>query len=248
MTKREALLKSAVQMGRHLGASTELQNEVLAKMSNNNISHVLTNDRLIVALGNATMKKNLKNETRRGSYASCKMRLAARVLMKAREIGGVEDANVSWCDLLVPEKFQPVATAVCLVSGCTGNMVEHPSNARKSGYYIKDMAGTKETEAIMVRDIKKADDARLFTAICKKKWVTEVSALGCAALNEHTFNKVIDLPKPADLGTLSRYLRNAARDIATIDNEEQYRHAVHIVQARLLSYNRRRPGELQTIK
>ena len=71
MTKREALLKSAVQMGRHLGASTELQNEVLAKMSNDNISHVLTNDRLIVALGNAAMKK--KHQKRNSQRQLCEL-------------------------------------------------------------------------------------------------------------------------------------------------------------------------------
>ena len=248
LTKREVQLKADIHMGHHKGAIKELQDEVLAKMSDDNISQILKKDHLIIELGNASMRRNVKNELRRGSYASCKMRLCGRILQQLREMGSADDANASWDDMLMPEKFKMVVKAVAVVSGATADSFDHPSNALKSGYYIKEMANIKETLTMMSRDKDKAEEARLFHAVCEKNWITEVSALACATLRERSFNKVVELPKPADLKKLSQHLQDEAGKIAVIESEDSYRYAIEVTQARLLTYNKRRPGELQSIR
>ena len=248
LTKREVQLKADVHTGHHKGAIKELQDEVLAKMSDDSISQISKKDHLIIELGNASMRRNMKNELRRGSYASCKMRLCSMILKQLREMGSADDANASWDDMLMPEKFKMVVKAVAVVSGATADSFDHPSNALKSSYYIKEMANIKETLAMMSIDKDKAEEARLFHAVCEKNWITEVSALACATLRERSFNKVVELPKPADLKKLSQHLQDEAGKIAVIESEDSYRYAIEVTEARLLTYNKRRPGELHSIR
>ena len=246
LTKRAAILLSSTQLGRHTEASEKLQREVMSKMAGDSIGCIAREDALIVQIGNDTIMKNLKNTLQRGSYASCKMRLCARILQRIREIAG--DVRLSWQQVLAPQHFKLVVKAVAFVSGATGDSFEHPSNALKAGYHVKELANIKEALAVMERNKEEAEDARDFLLVCRKNWVTEISAVACATLTERTFNKLVDLPRPADLQRLSQHLQREAGLITSIDDEESYRHAVEVTQARLLTYNKRRPGELQSIK
>ena len=88
-----------------------------------------------------------------------------------------------------------MAKGVAILSGATGDSVQHPSNALKVGYHIKDMAAIKQTAAMMARNKDDAQDATDILVVCDKKWATEVSAAACATLTERTFNRIIDLPR-----------------------------------------------------
>ena len=50
--------------------------------------------------------------------------------------------------------------------------VQHPSNALKVGYHIKDMAAIKQTAAMMARNKDGAQDATDWLVVCDKKWAT----------------------------------------------------------------------------
>ena len=58
MSEKEALLKATVHLGQLKGATRERQDEVLSKMSDDNISRIVKKDILILELGNASMTKN----------------------------------------------------------------------------------------------------------------------------------------------------------------------------------------------
>ena len=49
--------------------------EVLSKLKSDEVAEIATTDKLILALGEASLRKNIKNKLRRGNYASTKMRL-----------------------------------------------------------------------------------------------------------------------------------------------------------------------------
>ena len=138
------------------------------------------------------------------------------VLQKIRELN--ENPTTSWQEMIAPQHFKLIVKAVALVSGATGDFFSHPSNALKAGYYIKEMASIKESTAIMARDQAEAEDARLLLLVCKKNWCTQISAVACATLNERSFNRAVDLPRPADLNRLSEYLHHEASTIQKIDS------------------------------
>ena len=58
MSEKEALLKATVHLGQLKGATRERQDEVLSKMSDDNISRIVKKDILILELGNTSMTKN----------------------------------------------------------------------------------------------------------------------------------------------------------------------------------------------
>lgn len=90
----------------------------------------------------------------------------------------------------------------------------------------------------------------MFRTICDKSWGKEVSALACTTLHERKFNKVVKLPSPDDLKVFSQSLQDTLRQLSRqcIVTPETYRALVEAVEARLLTYNKRRPGELESIK
>ena len=67
-----------------------------------------------------------------------------------------------------------MAKGVAIMSGATGDSVQHPSNALKVGYHIKEMAAIKHTAAMMARNKDDAKDATDCLVVCDKKWATEV--------------------------------------------------------------------------
>ena len=106
-----------------------------------------------------------------------------------------------------------------IMSGATGDSVQHPSNALKAGYHIKDMAVIKQTAAMMARNKDDAQDATDCLVVCDEKWDTDVLAAVCGTLMERTFNRIMDLPRPPDLNNISEYLQHEARAITEIDDE-----------------------------
>lgn len=202
-------------------------------------------DMLILEMGNNSIQINVRNPLKRGKYASATMRLCARALQAVRDAIG---RDVSWHDCLVPAMYYTVVKAVCIVSGKTDDSFQHPSNALKLGHHIKELANSKYILARINKNDADAEDASTFKELCVKSWKRDVSSLACATLNERTFNKVAELPEPGDLEKLSLYLQQQAGGISEISTKDQFRHAVEVAQARLLTYNKRRPGELEAAK
>ena len=245
MGKREVQLRAEVQRGLHKTASKMLQEEVLSKLKDDDVSNVIKGDELLIEFGNFSLRKNIRNKLRRGSYASNKMRLCARVLIECRRI---DSSTSQWSAFLIPEKFKTVVQAVTTLCGGTDDSLETPSNALKMGQHIKELTDIKETNASIKRDTSSVEDCRQFRLLVEKNWRVEVSALACAILSERKFNKTIQLPGSDDLRKLSEYLKSQATKIQEITNADAYRHAVQVAEARLLTYNKRRPGELEAIR
>jgi hypothetical protein len=230
-------------------ASKELMEEVFSKFaSNDKISEIITNDTLLIKFGNVVIKENYKNPLKRGKYTSDKLRLLGRLVFEMRNKSGNNDLSAS--DALRPSEFMSVLNAVQVVSGIEEDSFHHPSNARKLGQHLKKLAGIKETEAIMSDDNDqqiKQQEARDFLILMEKKWPAEISVRASATIAERNFNKKTELPLPSDLKKVSDYLQNEAGKLDSVDlkDDRNYLRAVEIIQARLLTYNKRRPGELE---
>ena len=83
------------------------------------------------------------------------------------------------------------------------------------------------------------------------EWSTRVAKLAKTTLDERKFNQKKMLPEPEDVMKMCKYLN---RQMELLENElgeahfSTYRRACILVEAKLISYNRRRPGEIESIR
>ena len=101
----------------------------------------------------------------------------------------------------------------------------------------KDRNGVEETEDLY--------------SLVDNNWSSEVSSLATATMAEARFNVSKSLPVPGDLKQLSDHLQMKAHFLSNADklkSREVFREGVEVAQARLLTYNKRRPGEIEAIR
>ena len=90
-------------------------------------------------------------------------------------------------------------------------------------------------------------EAENFRKLRKKK-LENITALSHAVKAERNFNKNIELPRPKDLAKLSDYMKSQIfKPPMKNPSQSTFRRAAEIVQARLLTYNKR-PGEVDGIR
>jgi hypothetical protein len=240
-------MRSGEITGQFKEQSNMMKYEVLARMKKDDIGNTAKTDKLILKLGEAGLKKNVKNALRRGTYTSCKMRICARALHEVRTI--VDNNNADWEEVIKPKYFHASVKAAMKISGATEETLDHPSNALKIGYHLKEMADLKETSALVEGDAEKTKEAANFKILLEKNWCSEVSAMAVNTQSERRFNKKINLPLPNDLQALTDHIIKESELCKKSSlTREVYRRTVQLCQARLLLYNKRRPGELEALE
>ncbi|XP_014672580.1 PREDICTED: uncharacterized protein LOC106813048 [Priapulus caudatus] len=244
VSKRCAELQSDILKGRYSDASQLLKDEVYPRMLNDEVTQIATSDPIIVELGNSWIRKSRKNKLRRANYASTKMRTAARLLKTLRRF---DSTHVNMTDFLVPAKFEMVVSATVKTCGGTEDSFSHPCTAIKLGHDIQRMTDIKETKALMDGNKQQQVNAENFNKLMRKNWHEHITSLANAVITERNFNKLVLLPKPDDLKKLSDHIQGEIGKMDVIKDKSDFRRAVELVEARLLTYNKRRPGELEAI-
>ncbi|XP_065943060.1 uncharacterized protein [Magallana gigas] len=82
------------------------------------------------------------------------------------------------------------------------------------------------------------------------EWSVKVTKLARITLDVRLFNKRKELPDPSDIEKIAAYLVREIKNLYLTpnnSNEIVFREAVVLAEARLLLYNRRRPGELECL-
>ena len=245
MKKRQVKIQSEVNMGLHSEASALLQKHVLGHLNDDPVGALIIKDPVLIRLGNSLVKL-ARNPLKRGKYTSEKLHICARVLQELTSKDG--NAGLSWSDFIVSSSYHVVVDAVLKVCGGSDDAIDKPTNALKLGHRLKDLADIKITRALLEKNEEEAKDCRIFKELIDKNWKADVSSLALATLAERKFNKPVELPLPDDLEMLSRHLQSEAKKIKTIQSVAEYQNVVQIVESRLLTYNKRCPGELEGIR
>ena len=155
-------------------------------------------------------------------------------------------------DFLTPEHFDIVVEASLKCTGSDGQTVDmkHPSIALKLGYDVEKMASAKRTQAIKQDNEKeeREDSSAGFLLLTKREWPVRVSKRALAILDERRFNKRVHLPNPDDMAKISKYLETEILTL-NLDDKSWTNHSrtVVLVQVRLATFNKRRPGELEAL-
>ncbi len=199
---------------------------------------------LFVFLGNDWMERNRANTVNRRYYTSAIMRLMARLLIVLRS---VDKGNKDLADYISPGSYGDLVNATMTVSGvdvfddeCFGAA----SNAIKLKYDLMRVANIKIVDAIINKDDTARKDGEDFLYVIKHRWSNNLARV---ALMRRRLNAKIPLPEPNDIKKLATYLNEKLKafDRALPATYSNYRHAIQLVLAKLISFNRRRCGEVQ---
>lgn len=251
VSKGSLIIQSKIITGKIDGnASKSLVGEVFPIMIEDGVGKVAKTDPLIINLGNQWMQRNVGNRIMRKYYTSSIMRLAARLLINARQM--TKDDSISMDSLLQPKYFDIVAQAALKCSKqdeSDEEDLQSPSNAVKLGFDIKRMASAKLAMALIGDDQGKKDEAKAFLTLLKIKWGLQVTKLARMVLSEKNFNKPTQLPLPEDVKKLATFMIDSLANADTTDGSyENFRQIAQLVLARLTLYNRRRCHEVQALR
>ena len=241
---RYAILQSEILMGQHSEASKHLR-EVYATMKNDQIKHVATSDSLIVGLGNSWANKTRGNKARNKNYVSQKMRETARYLLNLQKVG---DSSGDMSSFITPAKFDICVKAAVMTAGELSNdSLERPSVAIKIGHNLVKMAMIKRSMAMKDRKPNEEAivEAERFLLVKEGEWYEKVTSMALGNLATRKFNSAQRLPRSEDLKKMSDYLKASIKVPVASCSFEEYRELQTNVLARLLTFNRRRPGELE---
>ncbi|XP_033737472.1 titin homolog [Pecten maximus] len=253
LTKGEAITQSAVLVGLVSEKATKsLIKEVFPIMTRDEITEMAKNDPLIVALGNNWLRRNLANTLKRKYYTSSRMRGAARLLCHLHNLSRVK---LPMIDYITPSYFDTMCEAALLCANVDADDEEDlasPSSALKIGFDIGRLAHLKLGITIREGNIKGKEDAEQFNSLMKMEWTLRVSKIAHLKLNAMKLRKTSPLPVPEDLASISTYLKSELKGLdltqrSSVKTSDIYKRAVILTQTRLLTYNKRRSGELEAL-
>jgi len=231
-----------------IGGSKKLRGDVFPSMTRDEITEIAQGDALICSLGDIWLMKNIDNKLRYKNSTSFRMRLVARLLQKMRNEAGKKSASMS--DFLTVDNFE---TAVdCTIKLCEEDEHENlknPSTAIKLGYDLQRLAILKENFGIKEKQPDIRTEGMEFLRFMKTEWSYKVSKLARWTLDERKFNKHTPLPNPMDIAKLASFLVTKIKQLNLEETGESvFRETAILTEARLLLYNRRRPGELESLR
>ena len=157
-------------------------------------------------------------------------------------------------DYLVPKYFNHVAKAalMCALHDEDDDVVDldkmkAPSNAVKLAYDLKKLASIKLGNIVISGKSKKhRRESKDFLQLLTLRWSTKL-AREALKLKRHSRNKA--LPLPEDIEKFAQYLKSTLNGFdTTLVTLKNYRLGVILAQARLISFNRRRCGEMQAFR
>ena len=111
---------------------------------------------------------------------------------------------------------------------------------------MKRLTSIKLANAIMQENEAKKRDCKDFMALMNISWSAKLVR---GSLLNKSYNRKKPLPSPDDIKKLSNFLNNELNNFDTGGSVtyEKYVEAVKLVQSKLISFKRRRCGELQAM-
>ena len=123
--------------------------------------------------------------------------------------------------------------------------LESQSNAIKLAYHLKRLTNIKLAQAIVTNDGVAKKEAKDLLKLMNLQLSTK---LGRVLLAERKLRRQKPLPLPEDIKKLSEYICTEMQSLDLQDRSHQnFVKAAQLAQTKLITYNRRRCGELQAM-
>ncbi len=220
--------------------------DVFARMKKDRVTELAKKDFLIKELGVKWFKKTvgMRNKAaKRKHLISQEMRVSARLLDNLQLLK--PDIDNMW-DFLKPSLFDTVVTGVQMTAGHDAEQEKFDvaSVALKLGHRLNKMAAFKKSFAGKKSDEKGQKEAKEFMELMTEEWAESVSLAALNTLSEKKYNRAVELPQAIELKALSDYLKVS---LETITDTTSFRMVQKLLMTRLLTYNKRRPGEIEAM-
>ncbi|KAG5863329.1 hypothetical protein JTB14_004960 [Gonioctena quinquepunctata] len=238
-----------------------IKEQVFNMMRGDEISFVAKKDLLIAHYG----ESYLKSQKRERKEYSCsnRMRELARLLITYRT--SINDQNVSFKDLLHPEKFDEVVSATRKLAGFDpiNKTYEAPSIALHMGTALKIISDelihliVKHSPGFLCKSPEKSlewrEDVKKLKKLVETRWNTEISSVANKDLNEKRWQKPLLVPLVNDVKMFREKTLEYAKEcekqfLDNTDTDETYKLLVYCTMALLILFNRRRIGDVQYLK
>nr|XP_023014877.1 uncharacterized protein LOC111504537 [Leptinotarsa decemlineata] len=234
-----------------------LTTKVFPRMWADKVSLTAKKDSLICAFGSRYL--NTHKELHRIHVCSRKMRELAKVLMESQKF----DSSIkNLFDLLLPQYFDVVVQSVKVIAKYDPQKeeFESPTFAMNISRTLKDCCDiailhiVKRKHNYLNLTASEAEaHVELFRKLLETTWKHEISTKAGNDLNTKTWNKITLVPLAADLKLFRDYLIKKGKEAAhnvkqNIKNSKAFKVLMETIFCRLLLSNRKRVGELQTMK
>ena len=250
------VMQSRILKGAHSATcgSKRLHAEVIEKMRAGEIRTAAKNDPLICLLGEEWLLKATRNPLRRGNYASDHMRRAAKLLLECRKL---DESIETMADCLCASKIDILIQAAGNISTQSdqsdssnlGDTLTTPSVPLKLQWDIQRMVESKEVIGIKNDDAAQEREAGQFLKVFNKEWPRRLARPARALAEERRIQKTIAIPGPEDLKRFSLYLQGRIAKLDfSIRGWTKFSEVASLIQARLATYNKRRPGEVEALR
>jgi len=232
--------------------SSGLRENVLAKMNDDGIAVVVKNDALVVKFGETLYEKHGHHDHLCG-FISNKLSEVARFLLSVRE---QTEGITCLEDCIKPSMFPVVVKAVKVTAGYDEKTHKFsvPSLALKLTHTLKRCAEILETDAIVVDNSVKQNDAANFSELCKKQFSSKITTHALSTLSEHKYNRPQLVPFASDVQKLLNFLDQKAKLCTeelksdTEDKTSTWMPLCSTLAATLVVFNRKRVGEVQHLR
>ena len=229
-----------------LKKSSNMLDNVLATMRNDDITLLAKSDPLILDVGEMLVQKH---GVSKASDTSQTMRELSRLVIQLRKIDGDPRAQLS--NYIKPSCYDTVVNAVrelCTFEVKDGQRsVGTPSLALKIGYALKKCVNVVVGRALRENNPAMERDASNFRRLLETDWSYAISHHSLTRLNVQKFNRVDVLPLAEDFEKLRRYIDKViSTSIVSLKRHptlEDWSLLAQATLSRLVMFNKRRGGE-----
>lgn len=276
--KKDLVLQSQILAGHIKGRqSPQMMKEVFPIMSSDNVTTIAQNDRLILALGESWIKRNIGNVEKRKYYASSRMRLCARFLIQLQQLQSIQksgscvdsstydvdeidtEMNVdkdskqdSLWDFLRPQNFDNLVLAALKCSFPNADDDDDllsPSNAIKLKYDLYRLVNTKWALIVKTSGSENSKEAKECKTLASLMDIEWKERVTIIARAVLSRRKFDEKKELPSPEDIEKMTMHLSKKLKeTSLTSENFTRLVTIVQTRLLLYNKRRTGELEAIK
>jgi len=223
--------------------------QLLSGMNDGNVKLIAKTDSLIVDYAAKFICR--KGMTKKG-YIRNKVRELARFLIEIRKQRGMNNTTLNEC--ISPEHFKQCVLAINSLAGFDEetSAFKIPSLALKIGQALIKVTKIVKRNAIEMKDGDRIKDADYFSELCSSEWSETIARQALGTLQSKKRNKVNLLPLSSDVKKLNSYLNNTSDDcLKKLSDtshpcivEEVWRRLAEVTLANIITFNRRRQGEV----
>lgn len=250
LTARTLLQESARKLCRvHPDAGRKMRKRIIPVLTKGTVlTNTIKYDRLIILFGNLQCLRY--KEEHLDEMIRSKLRLLGKLVIAAKEINS---SIVDLASLYHPSHFKTVLESALKVSKYNQKTerLESPSNATNIGTLIKKCSQILECEYLALEKPEERKSVKDFMKVFDTMYGAHINIMVAESEKEIKRKKLIELPSTSDvklfLGYLAR-LRDGYFDSLTAKfSSANWRNLLEVVLAYLITFNRRRRGEMQRL-